>query len=71
MDLVDAQDVETKLKLYAYGHQGQEGDQTTANPGEADEKEHAKWEAWEGLKGTPQAEAQAHFTAEAKKLLGK
>ena len=70
MDLVEQQDVETKLKLYAYGHQGTSGDITTADPGEADVKEQAKWEAWSGLKGTSQEDAKTEFIKVAKKVLG-
>ena len=70
MDLVDQQDTETKLKLYAYGHQGLSGDCVDAEPSQEDVKEHAKWESWTGLKGTSQKDAQDEFIKVAKQVLG-
>ena len=65
------QDDETKLALYSYGRHGKEGDCTEENPGDADPIAAAKWEGWNGLKGTSQEEAQAKFIELAKKVLGK
>ena len=43
----------TLLKLYALYKQASAGDITEAKPGFGDMVGRAKWDAWNGLKGTP------------------
>jgi diazepam-binding inhibitor (GABA receptor modulating acyl-CoA-binding protein) len=43
----------TLLKLYALYKQASAGDVTEAKPGFGDMVGRAKWDAWNGLKGTP------------------
>ena len=50
-DIIDKQNRDTKLRLYAFGKQGKFGDNTDPKPGMLAIKEKKKWEAWEALKG--------------------
>lgn len=43
----------TLLKLYALYKQASEGDLDSQRPGFTDMVGRAKWDAWNGLKGTP------------------
>jgi diazepam-binding inhibitor (GABA receptor modulating acyl-CoA-binding protein) len=43
----------TLLKLYALYKQASAGDVTESKPGFGDMVGRAKWDAWNGLKGTP------------------
>lgn len=54
---------EQLLKLYALYKQGSVGDNTTKKPGLTDLVGKAKWNAWNELKGTPPADAQAKYIA--------
>ncbi|APE34184.1 acyl-CoA-binding protein [Nocardia mangyaensis] len=54
---------EQLLKLYALFKQGSEGDNSTKKPGLTDLVGKAKWNAWNDLKGTPTADAQAKYIA--------
>ena len=52
-DLSQRPDNPTLLKLYALYKQASTGDVTEAKPGFGDMVGRAKWDAWNGLKGTP------------------
>ncbi|RKO98672.1 hypothetical protein CXG81DRAFT_28525, partial [Caulochytrium protostelioides] len=58
------------LTLYAHFKQGIHGDNTTARPGLFDVKGKAKWDAWAGLKGMSQADAQAKYIDTIRRLQG-
>ncbi len=49
------------LKLYALYKQGSEGDVTGKRPSAFNLKGRAKFDAWAGLKGTSQDDAQASY----------
>jgi acyl-CoA-binding protein len=51
----------TLLKLYALYKQGSMGDNSEKKPGFADMVGRAKWDAWNTLKGTPQADAMQQY----------
>lgn len=59
------------LAIYACFKQATVGDCNTAEPGALDLKGKAKWGAWNGLKGTSQAQAREQYAAKAKELLTK
>lgn len=52
-ELSQRPDNATLLKLYALYKQASTGDVTEAKPGFGDMVGRAKWDAWNGLKGTP------------------
>jgi diazepam-binding inhibitor (GABA receptor modulating acyl-CoA-binding protein) len=52
---------EQKLEIYSLYKQGLIGDCDTPKPGMLDFKGKAKWEAWNGKKGTPKEEAQQAY----------
>ncbi len=52
-NLSERPDNATLLKLYALYKQGTAGDNTEKKPGFGDMVGRAKWDAWNGLKGTP------------------
>ena len=52
-ELSQRPDNATLLKLYALYKQASAGDVTEAKPGFGDMVGRAKWDAWNGLKGTP------------------
>lgn len=52
---------EKKLEIYALYKQGLVGDVNTDRPGMFDMKGKAKWDAWNGKKGTPKEEAQQAY----------
>ncbi|KAH0833228.1 Acbp from Moniliophthora Perniciosa [Lanmaoa asiatica] len=54
-------DQDTKLKYYAYYKQVTEGDVNIARPGMLDFVGKAKWDAWNGVKGTAKEVAQAKY----------
>ncbi|MFF2088094.1 acyl-CoA-binding protein [Nocardia sp. NPDC058176] len=54
---------EQLLKLYSLFKQGSVGDNTTKKPGLTDLVGKAKWNAWNDLKGTSTADAQAKYIA--------
>jgi len=66
--LEERPDDSTMLKLYALYKQGSVGDVTGNKPGFFDFVGVAKYEAWEKLRGTPQAEAQASYIDIVRKL---
>jgi diazepam-binding inhibitor (GABA receptor modulator, acyl-CoA-binding protein) len=51
-DLSERPDNATLLKLYALYKQASAGDNTDAKPGFSDMVARAKWDAWQGIKGT-------------------
>ena len=51
-NLTDRPDNTTLLKLYALYKQGSTGDNTEKKPGFGDMVGRAKWDAWNGMKGT-------------------
>jgi diazepam-binding inhibitor (GABA receptor modulator, acyl-CoA-binding protein) len=51
----------TLLKLYALYKQASAGDNTQDKPGFTDFVGAAKWDAWNGLKGTPQEVAMQQY----------
>jgi acyl-CoA-binding protein len=56
-NLTERPDNATLLKLYALYKQGSAGDNSEKKPGFGDMIGRAKWDAWNGLKGTSSAEA--------------
>jgi diazepam-binding inhibitor (GABA receptor modulator, acyl-CoA-binding protein) len=50
-----------KLEIYALYKQGMVGDVNTDRPGMLDLKGKAKWDAWNGKKGTPKEDAQKQY----------
>uniref|UniRef100_A0A914Y350 ACB domain-containing protein n=1 Tax=Panagrolaimus superbus TaxID=310955 RepID=A0A914Y350_9BILA len=59
------------LELYALYKQGTVGDNTTPKPGMLDMKGKAKWNAWDGKKGTAQDKAKELYVAKVDALVGK
>ncbi len=51
-NLTERPDNATLLKIYALYKQGSVGDNTEKKPGFTDMVGRAKWDAWNGLKGT-------------------
>lgn len=51
----------TLLKLYALYKQATEGDPSDPRPGMADMVARAKWDAWNGLKGTTRDAAMQQY----------
>ncbi|MDD2882785.1 MAG: acyl-CoA-binding protein [Rhodoferax sp.] len=60
-NLSERPDNMTLLKLYALYKQGSVGDNGEKKPGFSDMVGRAKWEAWNTLKGTSQAEAMQQY----------
>ena len=56
-NLSERPDNATLLKIYALYKQGSSGDNTDKKPGFGDMVSRAKWDAWNGLKGTSQDDA--------------
>ena len=61
-NLTERPDNATLLKLYALYKQASAGDNTDTKPGFSDMVGRAKWEAWNGLKGTPSQEAMRQYS---------
>ncbi|GEQ66745.1 hypothetical protein JCM33374_g408 [Metschnikowia sp. JCM 33374] len=59
------------LSLYGLYKQATVGDNTTSKPGVFDLKGKYKWQAWEDLKGTSQADAETQYIELVDKLLAK
>ena len=59
--LSERPDNATLLKLYALYKQGSVGDNTEKKPGFGDMVGRAKWDAWNGLKGTASDEAKQQY----------
>ncbi|MFP8778462.1 acyl-CoA-binding protein [Hydrogenophaga sp. RWCD_12] len=60
-NLSERPDNATLLKIYGLYKQGTVGDNTEKKPGFGDMVGRAKWDAWNGLKGTSQDEAQQQY----------
>ncbi len=60
-NLSERPDNATLLKIYALYKQGSVGDNTEKKPGFSDMVGRAKWDAWNGLKGTSTADAQQQY----------
>jgi diazepam-binding inhibitor (GABA receptor modulating acyl-CoA-binding protein) len=60
-NLTERPDNGTLLKLYALYKQGSTGDNTEKKPGFSDMVGRAKWEAWNGLKGTASTDAMQQY----------
>ena len=60
-NLSERPDNATLLKIYGLYKQGTTGDNTEKKPGFGDMVGRAKWDAWNGLKGTGQDDAQQQY----------
>ena len=60
--LSERPDNTTLLKIYGLYKQGTAGDNTEKKPGFGDMVGRAKWDAWNGFKGTPQEDAQQQLS---------
>ena len=60
-NLSERPDNSTLLKIYGLYKQGTVGDNTDKKPGFGDMVGRAKWDAWNSLKGTSQADAQQQY----------
>jgi acyl-CoA-binding protein len=60
-NLSERPDNATLLKIYALYKQGSGGDNTDKKPGFGDMVGRAKWDAWNGLKGTSQDDAMQQY----------
>ncbi len=59
--LSERPDNATLLKLYALYKQGSTGDNSEKKPGFGDMVGRAKWDAWNGLKGTDSTDAMQQY----------
>ena len=59
--LTERPDNATLLKLYALYKQGSTGDNSEKKPGFGDMVGRAKWDAWNGLKGTSNDDAMQQY----------
>ena len=60
-NLSERPDNATLLKIYALYKQGSIGDNAEKKPGFGDMVARAKWDAWNGLKGTPADDAMQQY----------
>ena len=60
-NLAERPDNATLLKLYALYKQSTAGDNTEKKPGFGDMVGRAKWDAWNGMKGTSNEEAMQQY----------
>lgn len=60
-NLTERPDNMTLLKLYALYKQGSAGDNTEKKPGFSDMVGRAKWDAWNGFKGTSGDDAMQQY----------
>ena len=60
-NLAERPDNSTMLKLYALFKQGSIGDNTDKKPGFTDMVGRAKWDAWNGMKGTANSDAMQQY----------
>ncbi|RYX96386.1 MAG: acyl-CoA-binding protein [Comamonadaceae bacterium] len=60
-NLSERPDNATLLKIYALYKQGTAGDNADKKPGFGDMVGRAKWDAWNGLKGTAQDDAKQQY----------
>ena len=59
--LTERPDNSTMLKIYALYKQGSIGDNTDKKPGFTDMVGRAKWDAWNGMKGTANTDAMQQY----------
>ncbi|WEF30793.1 acyl-CoA-binding protein [Pseudoduganella chitinolytica] len=69
-NLPERPDNMTLLKIYALYKQGSAGDVTGERPGMTDFANRAKYDAWAGLKGTSQEDAQQQYVDLIEELKG-
>jgi len=69
-NLSERPDNMTLLKIYALFKQGSSGDVSGERPGMTDFVARAKYDAWAGLKGTSQEEAQQQYVDLIEELKG-
>jgi len=60
-----------KLKIYSLYKQATIGDVNTSRPGMLDMTGKAKWDAWNGRKGTSKEDAEAEYITTVEELKGK
>ena len=60
-NLSERPDNATRLNIYALYKQGSIGDNTEKKPGFGDMVARAKWDAWNGFKGTPADDAKQQY----------
>ena len=60
-ELSERPDNQTLLKIYALYKQATQGDVSDAKPGFGDMVGRAKWDAWNGLKGTSSDDAKQQY----------
>ena len=60
-NLAERPDNATLLKIYSLYKQGSAGDNIEKKPGFSDMVGRAKWDAWNSIKGTPEADAQQQY----------
>jgi diazepam-binding inhibitor (GABA receptor modulator, acyl-CoA-binding protein) len=60
-NLTERPDNATLLKIYALYKQASVGDNTDKKPGFSDMVGRAKWDAWNGFKGTSSADAMQQY----------
>jgi diazepam-binding inhibitor (GABA receptor modulating acyl-CoA-binding protein) len=60
-NLSERPDNATMLRIYALYKQGRQGDNADKKPGFGDMVARAKWDAWNGLKGTAQETAMQQY----------
>lgn len=60
-NLSERPDNATLLKIYALYKQASSGDNTDKNPGFSDMVGRAKWDAWNGVKGTSSPDAMQQY----------
>jgi diazepam-binding inhibitor (GABA receptor modulator, acyl-CoA-binding protein) len=60
-NLAERPDNATLLKIYSLYKQGSTGDNTDKKPGFSDMVGRAKWDAWNGLKGTSTDDAKQQY----------
>jgi acyl-CoA-binding protein len=60
-NLTERPDNATLLRIYALYKQGSIGDNTDKKPGFGDMVGRAKWDAWNGLKGTSKDDAMQQY----------
>ena len=60
-NLTERPDNAALLKIYALYKQGSNGDNNDKKPGFGDMVGRAKWDAWNGLKGTSQNDAMQQY----------
>ncbi len=60
-NLAERPDNATLLKIYSLYKQGSTGDNTEKKPGFTDMVGRAKWDAWNGLKGTSTDDAMQQY----------